>query len=170
MNCYKKVLNEEYIKYIHRAVSRKKDYKRVIQKLKKLKPAYTNKLFHKLHHEAFNIFDCLDCANCCSSVGPRVADCDINRISKSIKLKPYELVEQYLIIDDEKDYIMKSMPCPFLGHDNYCSIYEVRPIACKGYPHTDNNKMTGILNLTLKNSETCPAVGWIFERIIEELG
>lgn len=158
-------LKEEYRKYLELAVSRRKENKRTIQKLKRLKSSQVNSMFHSLHHEAFEIFDCLECANCCSNVGPRIADTDINRISRSLKVKPSEFVNTYLTIDEDKDYIMKSMPCPFLLHDNYCSIYEIRPKACKGYPHTDHLKMSGILNLTLRNAESCPAVCWIFEKL-----
>ncbi len=34
-------------------------------------------------------------------------------------------------------------PCPFLGDDNYCSVYEARPKACREYPHTDRKNGAG---------------------------
>ena len=30
--------------------------------------------------------------------------------------------------------LAKSTPCPFLGQDNRCTIYETRPIMCRSYP------------------------------------
>lgn len=155
----------EYRKYIENAVSKKKENKRNLQKLKKMKPSELNKLFQELHNEAFSEIDCLNCANCCSSISPAVVDNDIVRISRNMKIKPSQVVERYMILDHEKDYVMNVTPCPFLLSDNYCSIYDSRPLACKGYPHTDHKKMHSILNLTLKNTEICPAVCYIFEKL-----
>ena len=66
-------------------------------------------------------------------------------------MKPQEFIETYLRIDEDNDYVLQSVPCTFLGADNYCSIYEVRPKACKEFPHTDRKKFQQITNLTLKN-------------------
>ena len=162
-------MREEYRKYIDTAVSKKKEYKKVLPRLRKLKPGKLNSLFHSLHHEAFEIIDCLECANCCTSIGPRVNDNDIIRLARKLRVKPSDIMSNYMRVDEDNDIIMKSMPCPFLMPDNYCSVYDSRPLACKGYPHTDHSKMAGLLNLTLKNSETCPAVAWIFEQLLTEL-
>lgn len=158
-------MKAEYEKYIQYAVSKKKDNKRVLQKLKKIKPAELNKLIHSLHEEAFEEIDCLECANCCSSISPAVVDNDITKISKHLRIKPSQVVDKYMLLDEDKDYIMNCTPCPFLLSDNYCSIYESRPLACKGYPHTDHGKMYQILDLTLKNTKICPAVCLIFEEL-----
>ncbi len=158
-------MKEEYQKYLNDAVSRKAENKRVLQRLVRLKPTVLNNLINELHYEAFEIIDCLECANCCSSISPAVKDNDIARIAKHLRQKPSQIVKQYMLLDNDKDYIMNCTPCPFLLTDNYCSIYESRPVACKGYPHTDHNKMQSILKLTLKNTEICPAVCYIFEKL-----
>lgn len=157
-------VKKEYQKYLDNAVSKKKENKRILQKFKKMKPSELVGLFHELHDDAFEIINCLECAGCCSSISPAVKDTDISRISKHLKFKPSQVVEKYMFLDEEQDYVMNSTPCPFLLSDNYCSIYESRPLACKGYPHTDQSKMHGILDLTLKNTKVCPAVCYIFER------
>lgn len=84
-------------------------------------------------------------------------------------MKPHEVVERYLRIDEDKDYVFKEMPCPFLCSDNYCSIYENRPKACREYPHTDRKKFFQIHALTIKNAKTCPAVFKILEQLKKEL-
>jgi Fe-S-cluster containining protein len=66
-------------------------------------------------------------------------------------------------MDEEGDWVLKTAPCHFLQDDNKCAIYEVRPLACREYPHTDRKNMQQILNLTLKNTLICPAVSRIFE-------
>ncbi len=158
-------MKSEYQQYLNLALSRKKENKKLLQRLKKQKPKELDKIINKLHIEAFEIIDCLECANCCKSISPSVKDNDIQKIAKSLKIKPSTVVSKYMYLDDEQDYVMNISPCPFLMEDNYCKIYNSRPLACKGYPHTDRNKMHQILDLTFKNTLICPAVSYIFEEL-----
>jgi Fe-S-cluster containining protein len=80
-------------------------------------------------------------------------------------MKENEFVKNYLKMDEEKDYVLQSSPCAFLGNDNKCDIYEFRPLACREYPHTDRKNMHQILDLTVKNTEICPAVADIVLQI-----
>jgi uncharacterized protein len=121
--------------------------------------------FHTIHEEVFEEFDCLECANCCKTTSPIFYQNDIERVAKSLRMKPGEFVEKYLRVDEDRDYVLKSSPCPFLGPDNYCSVYEDRPKACREYPHTNRKKMVQITDLTLKNTAVCPAVFEIVERL-----
>ncbi|MBF0762384.1 YkgJ family cysteine cluster protein [Dysgonomonas mossii] len=113
-------------------------------------------IVQQLHDEVFEKIDCLTCANCCRSLGPAIYDKDIERMAKALRIKPSEVVSSYLRIDEDGDYVFKSMPCPFLMNDNYCSIYESRPKACREYPHTDRKNFEQIYKLTVKNTSTCP--------------
>lgn len=141
--------------------------KKLVQKLRKKKPKDLDVIVHQLHDEAFEEIDCLDCANCCKSISPIVRDKDIQRIAKYLRVKPSVFVQEYLNLDHENDYVFKNQPCPFLGADNYCSIYEVRPKACAEYPHTDRRKFQQILPLSLKNTIICPAVLFVFDGLKE---
>jgi uncharacterized protein len=120
---------------------------------------------HSLHEKVFGTINCLDCANCCRTLGPRITDADIRRIASHLRMRPSGFAEDYLVVDEDGDYIFRSMPCPFLGGDNYCSIYDVRPTACREYPHTDRSRVCQVMALTLKNSAVCPAVFEILERL-----
>ena len=64
---------------------------------------------------------------------------DIKRISKYLRIKETELIDRYLVMDNEGDYVTKSSPCPFLGADNFCSVYEARPTDCHRFPYTDED-------------------------------
>jgi Fe-S-cluster containining protein len=121
-----------------------------------------------LHEEVFDEIDCLECGNCCRSLGPRITDRDIERLAGTLHIKEQELITKYLRIDEDGDYVFQSMPCPFLGTDNFCSVYKSRPKACREYPHTDRKKFMQIHALTIKNAETCPAVYRILEQLKEE--
>ena len=133
--------------------------------LKKNKPKDLDTQFHLLHKEAFEQFNCLDCANCCSSISPIITQQDIDRLAKHLKVKPSEILQKYLYMDEDGDFVFTQTPCPFLASDNYCMVYENRPKACREYPHTDRRNMNQILDITQKNCEYCPAV---FE-IVSEL-
>jgi Fe-S-cluster containining protein len=72
-------------------------------------------------------------------------------------------------MDEEGDFVLKKAPCPFLNADNYCSIYNSRPTACREYPHTNRKKMRQILDLTFRNTLVCPAVLKITEELKKKL-
>lgn len=140
------------------------DNKELLKQLKRKSSSEVDNLFQELHYEVFEEINCLDCANCCSTISPIITDRDIDKMAKALKMKPSEVVEKYLRIDEDNDYVYRSEPCPFLGSDNYCSIYEDRPKACREYPHTDRRKIQQLFNLTLKNAKVCPAVYLVLER------
>lgn len=145
------------------AKDKHKENKTFFIKLKKKPPKQLDYLMQELHDEAFKRTDCLDCANCCKTTGPLFTDKDIVRIAKHFKMKQQHFIDTYLRVDEDNDYVLQSVPCPFLGADNYCSIYDVRPKACSGFPHTDRKKFHQISNLTLKNVAICPAAFNIVE-------
>ena len=133
--------------------------------LKKKDSRKVDELFHATHEEVFEEMNCLECANCCKTTSPIFYQTDIERVAKSLRMKPGDFVEKYLRIDEDKDYVLKSSPCPFLDSDNYCSVYNDRPKACREYPHTDRKKMVQITELTFKNTKVCPAVFEMVERL-----
>jgi Fe-S-cluster containining protein len=119
----------------------------------------------ELHEEAFEKIDCLKCANCCRNYSPRFKIPDIKRISRHLKIKESNFIEKYLTLDEEGDYVAKHMPCPFLGKDNYCGIYEVRPSDCHRFPYTNEDVFFKKPAITLKNSTFCPIVYFVLERL-----
>lgn len=139
--------------------------KKYFAKLKKKPPKNLDYQMQELHEETFAHMDCLQCANCCKTTGPLFTNADIARISKHFKMKEQQFIDTYLRIDEDNDYVLKEVPCAFLGADNYCMIYEVRPKACREYPHTDRKKFHQIGALTIKNTSICPAAFEIVEKM-----
>ncbi|KAK3261370.1 hypothetical protein CYMTET_29718 [Cymbomonas tetramitiformis] len=144
------------------AAARKKN-KATLKRVKKMKDLDAR--FHALHHEAFEHIDCLTCANCCKTTSPRVLDRDTERLARYLKMRPAQFVDAYLHIDEDGDFVLNDTPCPFLGSDNYCSVYDARPAACREYPHTDARKMSTHVGITLENTAVCPAVAGIVDRL-----
>lgn len=141
-------------------VAQNKAFYQQLRKKKKLDDE-----FHELDAKVFEKMDCLDCANCCKTTSPIFQQSDIERVSKALKMKVPEFIENYLHIDEDQDYVLNSAPCPFLGYDNKCIVYKNRPTACREYPHTNRKRMHQILKKTFMNAEVCPAVYEILERM-----
>jgi Fe-S-cluster containining protein len=139
--------------------------KKYFDKLKKKTPKNLDYVMQDLHEAEFKKTDCLECANCCKTTGPLFTLADIERISKHFRQKPQQFIDQYLRIDEDNDYVLQQVPCTFLGADNYCSVYDYRPQACREYPHTNQSKIHTIFKETLNNTEVCPAVFQIVERL-----
>ena len=121
----------------------------------------------RLHEEAFTKIDCLQCAACCKNYSPRFKTPDVKRISKHLGMKEGNFIETYLKVDNEGDFVVKSTPCPFLGSDNFCSIYDVRPSDCARFPYTDEDVIIKRQPLTLKNSTFCPITYYVLDKLSE---
>ena len=143
--------------------------KKYFEKLKKKTPKNLDYVMQEIHQAEFKKTDCLQCANCCKTTGPLFTTADIERISKHFKQKPQQFIDQHLRIDEEQDYVLQSVPCTFLDEENACLIYDVRPKACREFPHTDRKKFQQISNLTLQNVAVCPAAFNIVEEMKKRL-
>ncbi len=138
-------------------------------RLKKRTPKNLDLIMQDLHEEEFAKTDCLSCANCCKTTSPIFTEKDIQRISKHLRMKEIQFMKNYIERDEDDFYVLKSSPCPFLDNDNECFIYDVRPKACGEYPHTNRRKFIQITDLTLKNTEICPATYEIVENLKKKL-
>jgi Fe-S-cluster containining protein len=159
-------MSDELLKnWEKKSSERQKLYKQFLSRVDKNKSI---RVLPALHEEAFEKVDCLACANCCKNYSPRFKTPDIKRISKVLSLKESVFIETYLKIDEEGDFVLKSKPCPFLGSDNYCSIYDDRPSDCRRFPYTDEDVFVKRPSLTLKNTSFCPAAYYVIEKFMQE--
>ena len=146
-----------------------KQLKSFLRKIEKNTPKGLDQLTQKISPLVWKEIDCLSCANCCKTTGPLFTTADIERISKHLRVKPQQFIAQYLRVDEDQDYVLQTVPCAFLDQDNTCFIYEVRPKACREFPHTDRKKFQQITDITLKNIPICPAVYNIVEEMKKKL-
>ena len=145
-----------------KSADNQKKYKQFLQRVDKNKVL---KALPDLHEEAFSKIDCLQCANCCKNYSPRFKTPDIKRISRHLKMRESEFIEKYLRVDEDGDFVANAKPCPFLGSDNYCSIYDERPSDCRRFPYTDEDVFIKRKELTLKNSTFCPITYYVLEKL-----
>jgi Fe-S-cluster containining protein len=145
-----------------KSAARQKTYKQCLQRADKTKLL---KQLPALHEEAFANIDCLQCANCCKNYSPRFKTPDIKRISKHLRMRESEFIENYLKVDEDGDFVVRSTPCPFLGENNFCTIYDQRPSDCHRFPYTDEDVFFKRPKITLKNSTFCPITYYVLEKL-----
>lgn len=151
------------------ATLKQKEHKKFLDALKRKPPKNLDYTVLETHEEVFENIDCLECANCCKTTGPLFTEKDIERIAKHFRMSPAVFEQKYLRTDEDQDKVLRQLPCPFLGEDNFCSIYDVRPKACREFPHTDRKKIYQINNLTIKNTLICPAAFDFVEKLQQNL-
>jgi len=151
--------------YRQQAQLKQKEHRKFLDGLKKKPPKNLDYLVVEKHEETFAEIDCLSCANCCKTTGPLYTEKDIDRISKHLRMKPADFESKFLRVDEDQDKVLQNLPCFFLNDDNTCSIYDVRPKACREYPHTDRKKIYQINNLTIQNTLICPATYVFVEKL-----
>lgn len=152
---------------LHNWEKKSKEHRKQYQQfLKRTDKNEILKRLPNLHEEAFEKVDCLSCANCCKNYSPRFKTPDVKRISKYLGLKESVFIDSYLRVDEDGDFVVKSSPCPFLGQNNTCDIYEQRPSDCARFPYTDEDVLIKRQALTLKNSEFCPITYYVLEKLL----
>jgi len=152
-----------------RAKEKHEENKRYFTKLRKKPPKQLDYVMEDLHEEEFAQTNCLECANCCKTTGPLFTNAEIERIAKRFRMKPSQFITTYLKVDEENDYVLQQVPCSFLDAENHCLIYDIRPKACREFPHTNRRKFHQIASLTLKNVGVCPAAFNIVEAMKQRI-
>ena len=89
-------------------------------------------------------------------------------IAINLQMKESVFIDTYLKVDEEGDFVSNAKPCPFLGADNFCSIYDQRPSDCQRFPYTDEDVIYKRQQLTLKNSTFCPITYYVLEKLMEK--
>ncbi len=121
--------------------------------------------------EVWAQIDCVSCANCCKVMSPTYTFQDIKRISNHLGMRPKDFKEKWLYLDKkENDWMNKSRPCQFLDlKTNMCTIYEVRPADCAGFPHLTRMPLTDYMHVHKQNIEYCPATMLFVEKLSEAI-
>lgn len=144
----------------------KKGLKKFLSKILREQPRGLDKLAAATEKEVWKEVDCLTCANCCKTMSPTFTAVDIKRISKHFNQSPEEFKKQWLYKDRIGDFLNKTEPCQFLNlQDNKCSIYEIRPADCSGFPHLSKKRMVDYIHVHKQNIEYCPATYKLVEKM-----
>ncbi len=149
----------------------KKAFKRFLGKLEKNPTKGLHKRVEEIDAEVWKETDCLSCANCCKTMSPTFTPKDIKRIAAHFEMTAQAFKDKWLEYDKKDgDWMNKSQPCQFLNlKNNKCSIYEIRPADCAGFPHLTKKKMVDYIHVHQQNIEYCPATYNMVERMMEKL-
>jgi Fe-S-cluster containining protein len=91
---------------------------------------------------------------------------DVHRISAHLSMTPEAFRKKWLYKDTDGDWMNKARPCQFFNTEDFkCSIYEVRPEDCAGFPHLTKRKTLDYIHVYKQNVEYCPAT----QRWVEHL-
>lgn len=145
----------------------KKTFISFLNRLKKAPPRGLDNITIAVEKDVWGEVDCLSCANCCKTMTPTFTKSDIRRISKHFDQTPEEFTKKWLRKDRSGDMMNKVEPCQFLNlKDNKCSIYEIRPLDCAGFPHLPKRKMVEYIHVHKQNVEYCPATYKMVEKMM----
>jgi Fe-S-cluster containining protein len=168
LNTFVLMENMNLARFKNRAYRKKKILAKFLQKLAKKNPDGLNKTVAQIDKEVWQEVDCLTCANCCKTMTPTYKPADIKRISAHLKMTPKQFFDKWLWKDEESgDVVNYSTPCQFLGSDNKCSIYEVRPADCVGFPHHNKKPFALYDHVFTDNLHRCPATLRMVEKLNE---
>jgi len=146
-----------------------KEYSRFLKNLKHKNSRLIDQIAQQNTDIAYSLLDCRSCANCCKTLSPIVKHSDIKRISKHLGMREMVFISTYLTTDSNNDYIMKSVPCPFLLDNNMCSIYDIRPIDCSDYPHTHQVNFKNLIDYHNKNILSCPISHYVVDGMMKAI-
>ena len=102
--------------------------------------------------------DCTTCAHCCKTLQIVVDDADIQRLARRLETTPQAFAAQYVAVDTDKTRLFRSQPCPLLGPDNRCTVYEDRPKACRDFPYLHDKDFRSRTLAMIENAALCPIV------------
>jgi len=149
----------------------KKGLKSFLTKVLKDQPHGLDKMAATLEKEVWKEVDCLTCANCCKTMTPTFTKQDMKRISAHFKMTVAAFQDKWLKRErgGERDWLNKTEPCQFLDlKTNMCSIYEIRPADCAGFPHL-SKKFSDFAHIHKQNVEYCPATYKLVEKMMMQM-
>jgi uncharacterized protein len=145
----------------------RKQYRSFLTRSEKNPPPAIDKLTPVIEKEVWEEIDCLSCANCCKKMTPTFTQKDIKRIAAHFNQTPAEFIEQWLFKDKNNDMVNVTQPCQFLDLGTHkCSIYEIRPADCAGFPHLSKKKWVEYAHVHKQNIDYCPATFKMVEKMI----
>lgn len=150
----------------------RRKYRYFLTRLETVKPKGLDKLAVEVDKEVWAETNCLACANCCRTMTPTFTTKDIRRIAAHFNQTTDEFKNKWLYKErGTGDMMNKKQPCQFLDlKTNLCSIYEIRPADCAGFPHHTKKHFTEWVHVYKQNVEYCPATFTLVQKMMERVG
>ena len=148
----------------------KRSFRRFLTKFENNLPRNADEITARIEKEVWQEVNCISCANCCKVMSPTYTAADIRRIAAHKEMTTDEFKKKWLHKDRNGDWMNKSTPCQFLDlSTNMCSIYDVRPADCAGFPHLAKKRVKDYIHVHKQNIEFCPATYLLIEKLKTEI-
>jgi uncharacterized protein len=159
-------------KFSARAAKRKPVLAKFLKKLGSSRIRGISAIALQAEKEAWEETACLDCGNCCKKMTPTFSKKDIHRIAKHFNMTYQQFFDKWLEKRRDGDITNVKQPCQFLGKDNKCSIYPIRPVDCAGFPHLNRKdiKYQAAEKVYTSNLSYCPATLSFVEKLEAAIG
>lgn len=97
---------------------------------------FVERQFRRVAQEVHDEIDCRQCAECCRVTEVELAERDIERLARYLRISVPEFREQYTAKGEEGELILRrtEQGCVFLS-GNDCTVYDARPGNCERFPH-----------------------------------
>jgi Fe-S-cluster containining protein len=109
--------------------------------------------------------ECTSCAHCCKRLQIVVDDRDIRRLADRLKMAVGAFKARYVAVAADKVKHFVSSPCPFLGDDGFCTVYEDRPQACRDFPYLHDAGFRSRSLTMVENVGFCPIVFNVWQEL-----
>jgi Fe-S-cluster containining protein len=141
--------------------------RRFLTKLEKDPPLLLDTYADQIDKEVWTEINCLACSNCCRSMTPTYTFQDLKRISSHFRMNIKNFKEKWLYKNNKGEWMNRLQPCQFLDlNTNMCSIYDIRPADCAGFPHLTKKKMVEYMHVHKQNVQHCPATMLMVEKMM----
>ncbi len=134
---------------------------------------YVERRFRKIAQEVEEQIDCTQCANCCRVATTRLAERDVEKLARFLRIKREQFLANYTVESEEEGLILKRTEsgCVFLS-GNECTVYEARPGTCEDFPHVvrGNGSLESRMWQFVDRATYCPIVYNTLEAFKDETG
>lgn len=97
---------------------------------------FVERRFRRIAEEIEDQIDCRSCANCCRVATTTLAERDVAKLAKYLRISLAQFLRDYTDKSPDEGLILKRTEagCIFLD-GNDCTVYEARPGTCENFPH-----------------------------------
>jgi Fe-S-cluster containining protein len=156
---------------VRRAHQKKKGLTKFLKSLHRRKLPNLLTQVKEVDKEVWSEINCLQCANCCKTMTPTFSKPEVRKIAEHLGMTYKEYYDKYLTVDEDNgDIINQNTPCQHLNmKTNMCSIYEIRPKDCSGFPHFIRKDFLDQTGVYAENLHRCPATLAMVEKLEKKI-
>ena len=99
--------------------------------------SHSDRILRRIAENIEDQIDCLQCGNCCKVATAVLAERDVERLARHLRISRDRFLADYTMQSQEEGLILrrtKEAGCIFVD-GTACTVYEARPDTCQRFPH-----------------------------------